>query len=404
MLDLDNFKYVNDTLGHSVGDALIRAVASTLRHRLRDSDLIARLGGDEFAVLLPTADAADAQRVAEAVLHAVRENGVVVREGRRARTTVSVGVMPLADGAARSAEDVVAAADLAMYAAKELGRNRAEVFDAAGSHAARMEARFRWVERVRQALDYDQFTLVAQPILDLATGEVTQHELLLRLREGEQLLAPGLFLYIAERHGLARPIDRWVIHAAIALAASTASQDSGRLELNVSADSLSDPELPGFIADELREHRVDPSRLVFEVTETAAIENMDVARQFVDEISDLGCAFALDDFGAGFGSFYYLKYLKFDYLKIDGEFIRQLPANPADQLIVTAIVTAARGLGKRTIAEYVGDPQTVSLLRGLGVDYAQGYHIGHPSPVPRPLPIPRPRTVADSESRTVWRG
>jgi len=225
-----------------------------------------------------------------------------------------------------------------------------------------------------------------------ATGEVTQQELLLRMREGDQLVAPEMFLYIAERHGLGPSIDRWVIHAAVELAAARTSGDQPLLEVNLSGDSLGDPDLPTFIAAELRDHHVDPQELVFEVTETAAIENMDVARNFVSQISDLGCGFALDDFGAGFGSFYYLKYLPFDYIKIDGEFIRQLPANPADRLIVTAIVTAAHGLGKRTIAEYVGDRQTVALLRELGVDFAQGHFIGRPLPMPAPgvhVPLPR---------------
>ncbi|HET7406437.1 MAG TPA: EAL domain-containing protein [Mycobacteriales bacterium] len=391
MLDLDHFKYVNDTLGHSAGDTLIRRVAGVLRHRLRDSDVIARFGGDEFVVLLPTVDVAQARRVAAALLEGIRLDGVRADRDGIAYTTASVGIMPLTGDVTRSAEDVLAAADLAMYAAKEQGRDRVEVFDPAGEHLARAQARFRWLDRVRDALEHDKFVLVAQPILDLAANQVSHVEMLLRMREGNRLLPPGLFLNIAERHGLAPSIDRWVIHETFRIA-RTLPATSPKLELNLSAESLADPDLPHFVAREIADSGIDAKRLVFEVTETAAITNMDLARRFVDRITALGCAFALDDFGAGYGSFYYLKYLPFDYLKIDGEFIRNLAADRADQLIVTSMVSAAHGLGKSTIAEYVEDEETVELLRHLGVDYAQGYHIGRPGQLPaRPVFVPGQR-------------
>jgi EAL domain-containing protein (putative c-di-GMP-specific phosphodiesterase class I) len=209
---------------------------------------------------------------------------------------------------------------------------------------------------------------------------------------------PEEFLDIAERHGLVRAIDRWVISAAVRVAADLPPEGAPHLEVNLSADSLGDPDLPDYIAAQLAARHVAGHRIVFEVTETAAIANMDTARRFVAQLAELGCGFALDDFGAGFGSFYYLKYLPFDYLKIDGEFIRKLPASRTDQLIVASIVTAAHGLGKKAIAEYVGDQETLDLLREFGVDYAQGYYVGRPVSIAGDAPwrVPTPRQSQDA--------
>jgi diguanylate cyclase (GGDEF)-like protein/PAS domain S-box-containing protein len=398
MIDLDNLKYVNDTLGHSAGDAIIRTVASVLRDRCRESDVLARLGGDEFAVLLPSGDTAQGAQVARALLDAVRAEGVVVQQRHRTWVTASIGVSPLVDGVTRTAEEVLATADLAMYAAKSEGRDRVAVYDADGPYAAHVTSTFRWLDRIRGALENDLFDLEAQPILDLARGVVTHYELLLRMRDDDRLLPPAPFLYIAEKHGLAPAIDRWVIAAACRIAA-TAPWNAYRLEVNLSADSLGAPDLTAFIARQLADNGVDPRMLVFEVTETAAIGNMETARRFVEELSELGCGFALDDFGAGFGSFYYLKYLPFDYLKIDGEFIRSLPTSETDRHILSSIVTAARGMGKKTVAEYVGDAETVELLLQYGVDYAQGYFIGEPQRIDgHGLMLPVQRAVEGAEA------
>ncbi len=378
LIDLDNFKYINDTLGHRTGDRLIVAIARALRSRLRDSDVVGRLGGDEFAVLLPDADEAQAVTVAGALLAGVRTSEVE-HLAQRVRSTGSAGIAKLAGDAGTDADDALANADLAMYAAKEAGRNTFVVYDPNGPHAELSQARFRWLDRIRDAFDRDLFVLHAQPILDLSTGEITGSELLLRMREDNRLICPDRFLHIAERHGLATPIDRFVIRHGIALAAAQHRPPPFRWEINISADSLGDPEIPKLIETELARTGLPAAALVFEITETAAIANMDQARGFAARITDIGCRFALDDFGAGYGSFYYLKHLPFEYLKIDGEFIRQLSTNRTDRVIVQAIVTAARELGKQTIAEYVGDEDTLNLLRALHVDHAQGHHIGPPA-------------------------
>jgi diguanylate cyclase (GGDEF)-like protein/PAS domain S-box-containing protein len=377
-LDLDNFKYVNDTLGHHAGDEVIGRVARNIRERLRETDTLARLGGDEFAVLLPEANIEQAQQVATMILDAVRRQGVVVG-GQQIRITTSIGITCFGSRAGLAGEELLVEADLAMYDAKEAGRDRYALYTPMTVRQAQIESRLAWVERVRQALEGDRFTLYSQPIVSVATGEVIQHELLLRMvGEQDEIILPGTFLPSAERFGLMPQVDRWVVRAAVRLLAAT--EPELRLEVNVSGESMMDPELPDLIATQLGDAGVDPRRLILEVTETAAIANLDEAREFAQRLHDIGCGFALDDFGAGFGSFYYLKYLPFDYLKIDGDFIHSLPASRTDQLVVKALVDIARGLGKEVIAEFVGDDDTFRLLGDYGVDLAQGYHLGRPAP------------------------
>jgi diguanylate cyclase (GGDEF)-like protein/PAS domain S-box-containing protein len=382
VLDIDRFKHINDTLGHNVGDELIVQVAQTLRGRLRGSDVLARLGGDEFAVLLPYGGAPEAERVADSILDAVRSQSVLTAAGRRRPITASIGITLFGQASRMTAEEVLINADLAMYDAKEAGRDRAATYSAERGFS-RMKARITWAERIRDALEEDRFTLYAQPIVELASGEVCQHELLLRmLDERGEVIPPAAFLAIAERFDLMQDIDRWVVARAIRHMGE--QRRAGRelvFEVNISGSSTGDPELLTLIEHDLRECEVDPANLVLEITETTAVANIPRAQQFAARLAELGCRFALDDFGAGFGSFYYLKHLPFDLLKIDGEFVRSCTTNQTDQLLIRAAVDIARGLGKRTIAEYVGDDDTVELLRQLGVDYGQGFHIGEPGPL-----------------------
>jgi diguanylate cyclase (GGDEF)-like protein/PAS domain S-box-containing protein len=379
LFDIDNFKYVNDTLGHSAGDEAIAAIGHLVRERLRESDTLARLGGDEFAVLMPQADEAQAAALAEDLLEAVAKGADIDAGPRQVSLTLSIGVALFdGQGSRLTEDDILVEADLAMYDAKDAGRNRTAF--AAHAQQNRLQERLSWSDRVRAALEDDKFVLYSQPILDLKTDEIRQHELLLRLPdEHGKLVLPATFLYTAERFGLVHAIDRWVIgHAIELLAAEHGAGHDLRLEVNVSGASMSDPELPEFVQERLRATAVDPTKLIIEITETAAIANMEHARNFVAKLTALGCPFAIDDFGAGFGSFYYLKHLAADYLKIDGEFIHKLPASSTDQMIVRSVVQMANGLGKQTIAEFVGDAETIRLLRTLGVDYAQGYYIGRP--------------------------
>ena len=238
-----------------------------------------------------------------------------------------------------------------------------------------------WLERIRAALEEDRFVLYAQPIRDLRSGETSQYELLLRMvGDDGDLISPGAFLPLAERFGLAPEIDRWVASHAIEL---LGADPGGKiaLEINLSGLSLSDTGLLHLIETEVARHQVDPRRLIFEITETAAVSNIPLARRFAERLTQLGCRFALDDFGAGFGSFYYLKHLPFDYLKIDGEFVSGCLGNKTDQLVIDAVVRIARGLGKQTIAEFVSDAALEQFVRSQGVDLAQGFHVGRPVPV-----------------------
>jgi diguanylate cyclase (GGDEF)-like protein/PAS domain S-box-containing protein len=377
VIDLDHFKDVNDTFGHRAGDDLLKGVAGLLRERLRHTDVVARMGGDEFAVLLPQADADHAQRVADDLVKALGRQMAVLAD-HSIQITASIGVT-LVDGL--TDVEVLAYADLALYEAKETGRNRFAMHRAVGGRWEPGSARLAEAERVRHALEEERLILHCQPILDLGRNEISQYELLLRLpdEQGEKLLLPSAFLYAAERSGLIQAIDGWVVRKAITLIAEHTR--AGRklvLNVNLSGKSIGDRKLAAQIETALAEAAIDPARLNFELTETAAIANIEEAKSFASRLRSRGCQLALDDFGAGFGSFSYIKNLPFDCLKIDGEFIRGLTTSPVDQLVVEAIVGIARGMGKKTVAEFVGDEETACLLRNIGVDGAQGYHIGRP--------------------------
>ena len=380
-IDLDNFKSSNDFAGHAAGDAVLTAVARVLKLRFRQSDVVARLGGDEFGVLLTGVDAGAARKTAEDLLVAIH-NCRPRFGGKSFRITASIGAATF-ESDDSTASELLVNADLAMYAAKAEGRDRVIVFSASEGRNARATARLTWAERIREALDReDGFVLHMQPILDLATDRISHGELLLRMRdEYGNLIAPSAFLPAAERFGLIHAIDRWVVRRAIELIA----QGRGAalpVSVNLSGDSVvGDPHLLEMIERELRASSVDPSMLIFEVTETAAIANMPEATTFARRVNELGASLALDDFGTGFGSFYYLKHLPVRYVKLDGEFIQNLPRSEVDAHMVNAIVGIAQGLGIKTVAESVSDQETIRVLRRHGVDYAQGFHVGRPAPV-----------------------
>ena len=379
MIDLDGFKTVNDQFGHAVGDELLRGLCANLRERSRETDVLARLSGDEFAVLLPGADRRTADVVAAQIVGMVRRQ-VTVLGSERAHVTASVGAALLGgldDG------ELFALADAAMYAAKDSGGDRFVVFEPNDPRPPRSRQAGE-ANRLRLALAEKRFVLHGQPVLNLAEQRVETCELLIRMRSenGGELISPNAFLYAAERFGLIASIDSWVVSRAVDLIAEQARK--GRrvvLNVNISGRSIADPAVDAHIERELYESGIDPACLVFEVTETAAIGNIEAAVAFSQRLQHRGCRFALDDFGAGFASFYYLKRLPFDFLKIDGDFVRGLPESGVDQLVISAIVTIARGMGKQTIAEFVTDQETSDLLLASGVEFAQGFHIGRPAPV-----------------------
>ncbi len=384
VLDVDHFKVVNDSLGHAAGDEVITIVGELLRRRLRHSDIVGRMGGDEFAVILPRADEAEARRTGESLLREVRSDARAATVSGVQHVTGSIGIALFGSPRpALTAEELLAEADIAMYDAKEAGRDRLAVFDAEAPRHERMRTNLAWAQQIEAALESDRFVLYAQPILAMDETSELRYELLVRmLGDDGDLIPPATFLQVAERHGLAVRLDQWVVARAVALLAD--QQRAGHdvsFEVNLSATSVTDPAMLGYIADRISASGVNPGKLIFEITETAAIVNVGQAKAFVQGLRSIGCEFAIDDFGAGFASFYYLKHLDFDYLKIDGEFIKGLATSGTNQLVVRSMADIARGLGQRTIAEFVEEPSTVELLGEYGVDYAQGYFTGRPVPI-----------------------
>jgi diguanylate cyclase (GGDEF)-like protein len=383
VIDIDNFKRVNDTLGHHAGDNLIRRTADILRERVRATDIVARLSGDEFAVLMPQVDREGAEHLADDLRTEVSERAMAEEQGKP--VTVSIGVSMYSSKDRAGAEAILAAADFAMYRAKEEGRDRIALFEDSGEPVLHRSRGQSTSAKLRDALSQDRLMLYEQPILDLGTGEVLRHELLLRMpNNGGEPLSAAAFIATAERVGMVQELDRWVVLRALRLLAE--QQQAGHpwaVHVNVSGASVTDSAVLEYIERQLDEGDADPKLLTFEITETAAIRNFETAAAFADRLGEFGCQVAIDDYGAGYGPFYYLKHLPFDLIKIDGDFVRDLPRSDADQLTVKAIVQIARGLGKRTIAEFVQDDRTAELLRAYGVDMAQGFHIGMPEPLPR---------------------
>jgi diguanylate cyclase (GGDEF)-like protein/PAS domain S-box-containing protein len=381
MVDLDWLKPVNDTAGHAVGDRILVTIADVLRSRLRATDLVGRLGGDEFGVILPETSREDAARLASELRASVAQHMRQRSSAIEARVTASIGISGFSsDEGQVTADELLIEADLAMYSAKEAGRDRVRVHE----RSAPREGRAGWVTHIREAIAQDRFVLHAQPIVPILIDDPRpRYELLLRMTGGAgELIAPNRFLAVADRFGLMPEIDRWVLgEAARILGERRRRGEEIVLAVNLAATSISDPGVVDRVAAALSEHDADPSCLVLEMTEAEALVNVEMARAFIEDIMSLGCEVALDNFGAGFASFYYLKHLGFDYVKIDGEFVESLVDDRTDRTVVEALVHVARNLGKRTIAERVGDALTVEALRELGVDYGQGYFLGRPQPL-----------------------
>jgi len=362
LLDIDSFHIVNDSLGHEAGDRLLETVAAALREESRADDLPARICADEFGLLLPRASPAQALASAERLIALVRERG-------RPAVGASVGIAAFGGtGEEISAEGLMIAADIALCEAKEAGGGQA-VEAASGPNL-----KLTWADRIREAIDQQRILVYAQPIFDLRKECVAREELLVRmLDENDDVIPPSSFLPTAERLGLITDIDRLVLAKAVELAGR-----SQPIAVNVSGASLADPRLitdvRAAIADGL-----NPAWLDFEITETAAITNMDHARSFAQAVTGMGCGLGLDDFGTGFSSFSYLKELPIHHLKIDIEFIRELPRSPTDQRLVQALVQFAKAFGQETVAEGIEDSETLGMVRAFEIDYAQGFHIGEPA-------------------------
>ncbi|MGA2709533.1 MAG: EAL domain-containing protein [Steroidobacteraceae bacterium] len=382
-LDLDQFKIVNDTCGHSAGDALLGQVGALLKSKVRWRDTLARLGGDEFGILLESCSLDEALRTAETLREAV-SNFKFTWEERTFRLGASVGVVPVSvdndDVAA-----VLSAADSACQAAKQAGRNRVHSFEENDIDLMRRRREMQWAARINTALEESRFELFRQSILPLKSQETGAHyELLLRMRdETGKIVTPDNFMTAAEHYGITPNIDRWVIENAFRWLVSDADEREklALCSINLSGLSLGDDKFLPYVIEQLSRSGLDATKICFEITETAAIASFSQANRFIGALKDQGCKFALDDFGSGLSSFGYLKHFPVDFLKIDGTFVKEILHDPIDREMVRSINEIGHLTGKQTIAEFAENSDIINMLRTIGVDYAQGYGVSQPQRV-----------------------
>ncbi len=377
-VDLDSFKFINDSFGHLTGDRVLRRVAAAIADSIRSTDTAARLGGDEFSVLLPEIDEEGAMRVADKVLGAIKA-------GQDPMVGASAGLVLYRAELQVSAEDLLIAADIALYEAKGAGHGGIRVY------RGQRGAKLTWVERIREALHEGRIVLFAQPIVNLSSGEIEREELLVRMidRDGTEI-PPSSFLPTAERFGLIGDIDNYAVDRAVELA-----REGRPIAVNISGPALTDRGLLERVAKAIG-GGMDPRLLSFELTETAGIANIEAARRFAASLEDMGCDLALDDFGTGLSSLGYLKHIPIQTLKIDTEFILNMSVETFDRYLVQTIVGLARRLGQKTVAEGVEDEATLSLVKMFGVDFAQGYLLGAPAPIDADGPLPIAASVLDA--------
>jgi diguanylate cyclase (GGDEF)-like protein len=391
-VDLDQFKYVNDTCGHASGDHLLQLAAQQLRYAVRADDFVARFGGDEFVVLLRNVSRGEAKLVAGNVLELMR--GLKhVEQGQLFHLQCSIGVATF--GAARfSAQEIIAQADMACQTAKAHGRNRVEFYSTAGKQSEQMARDIEWMNRLRAALEDDGFLLYYQPLLHIKSGEIRHYEALLRLKTEHGLVTPPSFLPAAVRFGLMADIDRCVLRLVVrALRDFGPSLPNFHLSVNLSGFAFEDDSLGSYVKSLLNEYGVSGDRLVIEITEQLAVRFAANTDKQIALLRELGCRLAVDDFGTGYSSFSYLKRLPVDYLKIDGSFIRGLSRDRVDQAMVRMVGEVARAAGIETVAEYVNGAATLSLLAKYGIDHAQGFYVGKAMPRPAPVDVALPHAV-----------
>ncbi len=383
-LDLDNFKAVNDTCGHLAGDNMLREAAALLKDAVRDSDTVGRLGGDEFGMLLVGCPLDKARQIAEDVCRAVADYRFVWKDSIF-RIGVSIGLVEIGSDSG-SREDVMNAADSACYVAKRRNGNHVQVYSLRDEAEARHSGEVHWLQRLQAALRDGHFELYLQPIVSMLDAENgPAMEAFLRLRDGDHAASPAEFMKAAERYRLMPLVDRWVVQTALsALASGAINLPRGKsLAINLSGQTLGDAGFLEFVVEALDHSGVPPQQICFDMTETAVIGNLELARRFVGVVHGMGCQFALDDFGNDLGAFTNLKSLAMDFIKIDGSYVRGLSHDAVNQAMVAAIVRLARTVGFRLVAEQVEDIASLEAARGLGVDFAQGYAVGRPERLKR---------------------
>jgi len=379
-MDIDQFKLVNDTCCHTAGDSLLKDIAGLLRSCLRESDVLARLGGDEFGVLLKNCTLGGAEEIAANMLSTIKATPFESCE-RTFEIGASIGIAKI-DAGTSSVNEVMKAADLACYAAKDAGRGGVHVFQDSDTELARRHDEMQWVSRLKDAINEDRLVLYYQDIVPVSPGMTgARHfEVLVRMQdEAGSLVMPDRFLPAAESYNMITAVDRWVVERSFAW--FSGRNENLLMSINLSGKSVTDPAFLEFIQDKLVEYRINPADICFEITETAAVANLDMAAGFMRELRKLGCRFALDDFGSGLSSFAYLRNLPVNYLKIDGSFVRNIDTDKVNAGMVNAINQLGVVMDIRTIAEFVENDDIMNKLADIGVDYAQGYGVARPAPL-----------------------
>lgn len=381
-IDLDQFKIVNDSVGHLAGDELLKTVADLIRSQVRKSDIVARLGGDEFGVLLDECTVSEAGRIANLIADIIREF-TFTWDDQAFRVSTSIGVVAIRE-LTNSVTEIMSNADIACYAAKDAGRNRINYYEEQDEAVRRQRTQIFQAAGIRDSLNNGRFRLFKQVVLPITAEEtVLRFELLLRLLDNDnKVISPGAVIPAAERFGLMPSIDRWVLKTAFEKLHKLRAMHPGCIvSINLSGTTISDSSLPQYIESLTNSNSIEPGSICFEVTETALISNLNTATSTIKSVKELGHSFALDDFGSGMSSFAYLKHLPVDFLKIDGGFVKDIVQDETDYAVVAAINEVAHRLGIQTIAEYVESVSIFEKLIEIGVDYGQGFALGKPVPL-----------------------
>ncbi|WDE01166.1 EAL domain-containing protein [Thalassomonas actiniarum] len=373
-LDLDHFKIINDSQGHHQGDLVLKEIARLLSERTRASDTLCRIGGDEFAILLTNTSVEDAEKVALEICQTIADSSFKFAE-QVYKVSCSIGISVI-DGKAISSEIYLQQADIAMFAAKEQGRNRVHLFTEDDNVTEELKQSFEWAQKLQKALLEDNILLHFQPIIDVKTREIEYYEALVRLQVDGKVILPGEFIPSLEKAEDMTLLDRHVIGKALHLMKTYPALT--KVAINLSAQAFGDDRLLAFIEEKLNQYSIEPSRVIFELTESASLSNLTGTQRMVNRLNELGCGFSIDDFGTGFSTFSYLKQIPAESVKIDGSFVKDMLKDPTDAALVKAIHETAQALNKKTVAEFVENEQTLMKLSELGVHYAQGYHISKP--------------------------
>ena len=386
-LDLDHFKVINDTFGHQKGDDVLREMSRLLSKRIRGADILCRLGGDEFAILLRDIQGAEAYEFARSIQQIISEFSFQLQE-QRVNLGSSIG-LTLIDGSTNNAGEHLMRADIALYVAKGRGRNLIHLYNPLDSESDELRHSINMSQKVRKAITENRMTLYFQPIFDVKNNKISYYEALVRLIEPDgKILGPNNFIAALEAAGEMHLLDRWIIKLAIQKLQEFPVLN--HIAINLSAQAFKDENLVPTILENLKATGVDPKRITFELTESASLFNLHITQSVIAELHKLGCTFSVDDFGSGFSSFAYLKELPPDYIKLDGSFIQNLHRDKIDQTLVKSMIQVIQALGKKAVAEYVENQAILDILKGMGIDFVQGYHIGHPLPVEQLTHPPTP--------------